>query len=108
MKDVIAVVLLVTVANDEEARTIGELLLNKRKIACVNMVPKINSLFWWNGKIESEEERLLIIKSKESLIPEIVELVKSIHSYDVPEIIALPIIGGNEDYLQWIFDEIAG
>ena len=106
MKDTNTAVIYITAANDQEAQTIGELLLNKRKIACVNIVPKINSLFWWQGQIESEEERLLIIKTKTSVISEIVDLVKGVHSYDVPEIIALPIIGGNIDYLQWIADEV--
>ncbi|MEE8470872.1 MAG: divalent-cation tolerance protein CutA [Dehalococcoidia bacterium] len=100
------IVVFVTTETDEEARNIAARLLNRRKVACVNIVPKVNSHFWWKGNLDSAEERLLIIKSKASLLPEIVALVKEIHSYEVPEIIALPIIGGNEDYLRWIDNEV--
>ena len=65
-------------------------------------IDKIKSIFWWQGAIDSSNEVLLIAKSKKSLIPKIVKKVKSLHSYDVPEVIALPIIGGNRDYIEWI------
>lgn len=102
------VVIFVTVAAEEEARRIAEHLLNQRKVACVNVVPKVDSMFWWQGNIETEQEKLLIIKTKASLLPEVVRIVKEVHSYEVPEIIALPIIGGNEDYLKWIHSEVEG
>lgn len=102
------VVIFVTVAAEEEAREIAERLLNQRKVACVNVVPKVDSMFWWQGNIETEQEKLLIIKTKASLLPEVVRIVKEVHSYEVPEIIALPIIGGNEDYLKWIHSEVEG
>jgi periplasmic divalent cation tolerance protein len=69
-------------------------------------VPRIDSSFWWQGKLDSARESLLIIKTRASLLPEIINLVKGIHSYAVPEIIALPIIGGSEDYLKWIDGEV--
>ena len=106
MKEASQVVVLITAANEEEARSIAEPLLNQRKAACVNIVPKVNSLFWWEGKLDSAQESLLIVKSRASLLPEIVEIVKKAHSYEVPEIIALPITGGNEDYLKWIDSEV--
>ncbi|MBN2187526.1 MAG: divalent-cation tolerance protein CutA [Dehalococcoidia bacterium] len=81
-------------------------LLGRKKAACINIVPRVDSLFWWQGKLDSAQESLLIIKTKASLLPEIVELVKEVHSYAVPEIIALPIIDGSEDYLKWIDDEV--
>jgi periplasmic divalent cation tolerance protein len=62
-------------------------------------------MFWWQGKIDYTDEALLIVKTKSPLLEELIELVKRNHSYDVPEIIALPIIGGNRDYLQWLDDE---
>ncbi|MBM4447030.1 MAG: divalent-cation tolerance protein CutA [Chloroflexi bacterium] len=106
MKQTGKVVIFVTTSSEAEARKIAELLLGQRKAACVNIVPRVDSSFWWQGKLESAQESLLVIKTKASLLPEITELVKSVHSYEVPEIIALPIIGGNEDYLKWIGDEV--
>ena len=99
-------VVLITTATEEEARNIAELLLNEKKAACVNIVPRVGSLFWWQGKLDSTQESLLIVKTRVSLLPKIVEMVKRSHSYEIPEIIALPIIGGNEDYLNWIDDEV--
>jgi len=96
------IVIFITTGTDGEARRVAEVLLEQRKAACVNIVPTVTSLFWWKDRIESDQESLLIVKSKASLLDEIVSLVKGIHSYDVPEVIALPIIGGNPDYLNWI------
>ncbi|MCK4723555.1 MAG: divalent-cation tolerance protein CutA [Dehalococcoidia bacterium] len=100
------VVIFITTGTDEEAHKVAEVLLKHRDAACVNIVPRISSIFWWQGKLDSAQESLLIVKSKASLLSEIVKLVKEIHSYDVPEVIALPIIGGNPDYLEWIGKEI--
>lgn len=100
------IVLLITTATAEEAQRISRVLLEQKKVACVNIVPRVNSLFWWQGKLDSAEESLLIVKTKASLLSEIVSLVKEIHSYDIPELIALPIIGGNQDYLEWIQKEV--
>ncbi len=99
-------VLLITTANTEEAQRISSMLLNQKKAACVNIVPKVSSLFWWQDKLDSAQESLLIVKTKTSLLNEIVTLVREIHSYDIPEIIALPIVGGNQDYLNWIGKEV--
>jgi periplasmic divalent cation tolerance protein len=106
MKNTNKIVILVTTRSEPEAHKIADLLLSRRKAACVNIVPKVESSFWWQGKLDSAKESLLIIKTKASLLSEIVDLVKAAHSYEVPEIIALPIIGGNEDYLNWIEDEV--
>ena len=106
MKETGKIVILVTTSSEPEAHKIAELLLTQRKAACVNIVPKVESSFWWQGKLDSAKESLLIIKTNASLLSEIVDLVKTAHSYEVPEIIALPIIGGNEDYLKWIDDEV--
>lgn len=100
------IVLFITTATAEEARQISRALLNKKKVACVNIVPGVSSLFWWQGKLDSAQENLLVIKTKASQLNEIIRLVKELHSYDVPEIIALPIIGGNQDYLKWIDEEV--
>ena len=99
------IIVFITVADDEEARLISRVLLKQRKAACINIVPRVNSLFWWQEKIDSAQESLLVIKTRSVLLDEVIQLVKEIHSYDVPEIIALPIIGGNKDYLEWIEKE---
>ena len=106
MKETSQVVVLITTATEEEAHRIAEMLLNQRKVACVNIVPRVDSLFRWQGKLDSAQESLLIIKTRASLLPEIIEMVKKAHSYELPEIIALPIVGGNEDYLKWIDSEV--
>jgi periplasmic divalent cation tolerance protein len=96
------IVIFITAASNKEAKTIANELLNKKKVACVNIVPKISSFFIWKGKRESCKEVLLIAKSSTRFIKDIIKLVKKIHSYEVPEIISLPIVGGNKDYLKWI------
>lgn len=106
MEELTYIVLFITASNGEEAHKIAEVLLNQRKVACVNIVPTVSSLFWWQDKLDSAQESLLIVKTKASLLPEIVNLVKGVHSYEVPEIIALPIVGGNQDYLEWIGKEV--
>lgn len=100
------IVLLITTATAEEAQRISRVLLEQKKVACVNILPRVNSLFRWQGKLDSAEESLLIVKTKASQLSEIVPLVKELHSYDIPELIALPIIGGNQDYLEWIEKEV--
>jgi periplasmic divalent cation tolerance protein len=106
IKEPAYIVLFTTASNSEEAHKIAKVLLSQRKAACVNIVSGISSLFWWQDKLDSSQESLLIVKTKASLLNQIVTLVKEIHSYEVPEIIALPIIGGNQDYLEWIDKEV--
>ena len=102
MKKTDRIIVLITAGSEEEAHNIAESLIKGKKAACVNIVPAVDSLFWWEDKIESARESLLLVKTKASLFPEIVELVNRTHSYEVPEIIALPIIAGSEDYLRWL------
>ena len=99
------IVVFVTSKDKKEATKIAKGLLKKRLCACVNIVNKINSFFWWQGKIDSSSEALLIIKTKKPLLNKLIKEVKRLHSYSVPEIIALPIIGGNKDYLKWLDKE---
>ncbi len=108
MDEFVPVVILITTSTEEEARSIANKLVAQRKAACVNIVPRVHSLFWWQGEIDSADEALLIIKSKSSLVDDIVATVKEVHSYEVPEVIALPISGGNKDYLNWMDAEIGG
>ncbi len=102
MEESAYIVLFITTNDTREAQQISNVLLEQRKAACVNIISNVASLFRWEGKPESAQENLLIVKTKASLLPEIITLVKKTHSYDVPEIIALPIVGGNQDYLDWI------
>jgi len=95
-------VVLITASSEEEARKIADALVTGKKAACVNIVPRVDSLFCWQDKIESARESLLLVKTRASLFPEIVSLVKEIHSYEVPEIIAVPVVAGSEDYLNWL------
>lgn len=100
MSDVIVV--LVTAKTREEAEKIGRTLVTEGLAACVNLVTPVSSIFSWEGKIEQEEEALLIIKSLSSLFGKLEARVKEIHSYQVPEIIALPVTAGSNRYLEWV------
>jgi periplasmic divalent cation tolerance protein len=100
------VIIFITTAAGEQAHTIANLLLQHRKVACVNILPGVTSLFWWNGTIDAAEESLLIAKTTASRIDDVVRLVKESHRYDIPEVIAMPIVGGNCDYLEWIDREV--
>ena len=100
------VVILVTAKDKKEAEKISRYLLEKKLVACVNVLPGIQSMFWWEGKIDQSAETLLIIKSKRKLFKEIVSAVRAVHSYSVPEIIALPIVEGHHDYLKWVYDSL--
>jgi periplasmic divalent cation tolerance protein len=96
------IVVLITAGSEEEAHKIARLLVKEKKAACVNILPGVESLFRWKGRIDSARECLLLVKTRAALLPEIIRLVKGIHSYELPEIIALPITGGSEDYLRWL------
>ena len=97
-----SIVVLITAGSEEEGRKIAGLLVKEKKAACVNILPGVESLFRWKGRTDSARECLLLVKTRASLLPEIIRLVKGIHSYELPEIIALPITGGSEDYLSWL------
>ena len=99
-------VVLVAVSSEEEAQSITSAILENRKAACVSIIPGVASHFWWQGKIDKADEALLIIKTMTSTVPDIVRIVKQNHKYTVPEIIALPVIAGNDDYLDWINREV--
>jgi len=96
------IVVLVTCANLKEAQRISQALVRNKLAACVNIVVKVNSIFWWQAKLEKCRETLLIIKSKKAQFLKIVRLVRSLHSYAVPEIIALPIVAAEKRYLEWL------
>ncbi|MCD6341432.1 MAG: divalent-cation tolerance protein CutA [Thaumarchaeota archaeon] len=99
------IVVLIT-ASSEESENIARRLLEERLAACVNIVRGIKSLFWWEGKIDEAQEALLIAKTRLDQMEKLIQAVKQIHSYSVPEIIALPIIARNMSYLTWISQNV--
>ncbi|MBI2903473.1 MAG: divalent-cation tolerance protein CutA [Candidatus Methylomirabilis oxyfera] len=101
------IVVLITTSSMIEAEAIGRALVEERVAACVNIIPGLRSLFRWEGKIEQQEETLMLVKSRSERLPSILEAVKRLHSYAVPEVIALPVLAGSPDYLAWI-DESVG
>ncbi len=96
------IIILVTTKDKKEAEKIARALLESKLIACANILPGVHSLFWWQGKIDSSQEALLVLKTKKTLFKKVSSKVKSIHSYQTPEIIVLPVVHGSEDYLQWL------
>ena len=96
------IVVFVTASGQPEAEKIARHLLEQKLAACVNIIGGLTSLYWWEGKIDQSQEALLVIKTKKSLFKKLAAAVKSFHSYSVPEIIALPIVDGQKDYLNWI------
>jgi len=96
------IVVFVTASSKKEAQKIAAGLIKQKIAACVNIVDKVDSLFSWEGKTQKAKESLLIIKSRKEKLARLIRLVKSLHSYTVPEIIALPVIAGDKLYLRWI------
>lgn len=97
------VVVLITAPSKDVARKISDVLLEKKLAACANIAAPINSLYTWQGKVNDDEEVIMFVKTRADLFEsEFVDAVKSVHPYDVPEIIALPIVMGSKSYLDWI------
>ena len=93
---------MVTTASKHEAEKIAQHLLEEKLIACANIIGPVSSLFHWSGKIERTEEYLIFMKSRKDLFEKLAETVKTLHSYEVPEILVLPIVEGSEAYLDWL------
>jgi periplasmic divalent cation tolerance protein len=92
----------ITTASQEEAETIAYTLVNEKIVACVNIISPIKSIYTWQGKLEKATECLLIAKTTTSLFQTLKKRVKELHSYEVPEIISLDLMAGEEGYLRWI------
>jgi periplasmic divalent cation tolerance protein len=92
----------VTAGSMNEAKKIGKALVSNRLAACVNIIDNMHSMYWWEGEIQNDNEVILIAKTRESLVPELIDKVKSMHSYDCPCIVSLPILDGNKAFLEWI------
>lgn len=96
------ILVLVTCANAKEAEEIARSLVDRRLAACVNMLPGLTSWYWWENKLTQDQEILLIIKSSREVFGELEKEVLRLHSYAVPEVVALPIVEGSANYLSWI------
>jgi periplasmic divalent cation tolerance protein len=96
----------ITTSGGEESKNIGRILVEERLSACVNIVASIESIYLWRGDIEDDEESLLIAKTKVGNIDKIIKRVKEIHSYETPAILAIPIIEGSKDYLDYLDSEL--
>ena len=97
-----AIVVYITAPNEEEAARIARTIVEERLAGCVNIVKGIRSIYSWQGKIEDDSEVLMIVKTQRHLFEALKRRVKELHSYTVPEIIALPVIEGSDDYLNWL------
>lgn len=95
-------VVLITSPQGAEAESLSRLLLQKKLCACVNVAGGIKSFFWWQGKIDQADEALLIVKTEQRLLHRLISEVRQAHSYEVCEVLALPVIAGNKPYLDWV------
>ena len=102
MGDTSAIIIFITASSEEEAGNIAKTLVTEKLVACVNIMPEIRSTYWWEGKVCQEDEVMLIAKTTSALFPAVMNRVKLLHSYEVPEIISFPIAEGLPDYLRWI------
>jgi periplasmic divalent cation tolerance protein len=96
------ILVLCTVGSDEDAELIARQLVERQLVACVNVVPRVISIYRWKGRIERDEERLLLIKTRGERFEALREAIVALHPYECPEIVALPIDAGHEPYLAWL------
>ena len=103
-----ALVVLITAGSQEEADCVAHALVSEMLAACVNVIPGVTSVYRWEGEVQRDQEWLLVAKSSCDVLDALVQRVQELHSYDVPEIIALTLTGGSEAYLRWIDQEVHG
>jgi periplasmic divalent cation tolerance protein len=99
-------IVLATAGSEEEARKIARHLVESRLAACVNIIPQIESIYRWQGKVESSREWLLLAKTTQERFPAVRDAIRKLHSYDLPECVAINIEDGSSDYLQWLGDSV--
>lgn len=102
------VVVLITVGSAVEGERLAQALVEERLAACVNRIKGVQSVYRWQGKVEQSDEELLVVKTGKDLFDALQRRVREMHSYSVPEIIALPIERGSDDYLQWLGEQVSG
>lgn len=100
------IVIFATCANKKEASLIAKRLLTKRLVACANIIDGAKSFFWWKGEVDKAAEALVMMKTVKGNFSKIQKVIKTLHSYEVPEIIALPVIDGEKTYLKWIDESV--
>jgi len=98
-------VVLVTAPDAETGAGLGRALVAERLVACVNLVPRVRSIYRWEGQVEEDEEVLLVLKTRADRLAALRERVVALHPYDVPEVVALPVVGGSDAYLDWVREE---
>jgi len=98
-------VVFITTGSVEEGQKIARALVEERLAACVNIVSPVESLYRWQGEVQTDKEALLVVKTAVQMLEKLVARVKQLHSYEMPEIIALPILAGDEDYLRWVDEQ---
>ena len=103
-----ALVVFVTCPNRRHARRLAEALIRQRLAACVNILPNVQSLFWWHGRVDRAQETLLMIKTTTRRFEALRRCVCTLHPYDVPEVIAIPIQKAHQPYLRWIHTSLRG
>ena len=96
-----------TAGSVEEAKSIGQILVGQNLAACVNLLENMTSIYKWEEKLEESQEVIMIVKTRKTLMPKLIEKVNSLHSYDCPCILELPIQGGNPEFLSWIESQTA-
>lgn len=101
-------IVLMTAGSQEEAEHLATTLVAEMLAACVNIIPGLTSVYRWEGQIQYDQEWLLVAKSQRDVLDRLVQRVQDLHSYDLPEVIALPLAGGSEAYLRWIDAEVHG
>lgn len=99
------IVIFVTTSSISEAKKIGRALVENKLVACSNIVSPIHSIYCWQGKVCEDKEALIILKTKKKLFKQVEKRVKELHSYEVPEIIAIPVTEGSDKYLSWVKSE---
>jgi periplasmic divalent cation tolerance protein len=100
------IVVLSTCASPEEAEKLARLLVDQHLAACVNVIPRMRSFYRWKGAVESAEECLLVVKSSRALFAPLCAALEKAHSYEVPEVLALPVVEGAANYLSWLHSNI--
>eukprot|EP00238_Polyblepharides_amylifera_P000320 CAMPEP_0196574184 /NCGR_PEP_ID=MMETSP1081-20130531/3954_1 /TAXON_ID=36882 /ORGANISM="Pyramimonas amylifera, Strain CCMP720" /LENGTH=111 /DNA_ID=CAMNT_0041892131 /DNA_START=191 /DNA_END=526 /DNA_ORIENTATION=+ len=97
----------VTVPDKETGKKIASALLESRLAACVNIIPGVESMYWWDGAVQTDSELLLMIKTRQALVSDLAAKVQEVHPYDTPEVIAVPITSGSAEYIRWLVESTA-